>query len=45
MMAAFKIFCERVEGLQRIAAFLGDETAPALEPARGPAAEVSAPPA
>jgi predicted PurR-regulated permease PerM len=45
MMAAFKIFCERVEGLQRIAAFLGDEAAPAAEPAREPAAVVSAPPA
>jgi predicted PurR-regulated permease PerM len=30
MMAAFKIFCERVEGLQGIAAFLGDE--PPAEP-------------
>ena len=29
MMAAFKIFCERVEGLQRLAAFLGDDDAPA----------------
>jgi predicted PurR-regulated permease PerM len=25
MMATFKIFCERVEGLQGIAAFIGDE--------------------
>ena len=29
MMAAFKIFCERVESLQRLAAFLGDDDAPA----------------
>ena len=25
MMAAFKIFCERVESLQPVAAFLGDD--------------------
>jgi predicted PurR-regulated permease PerM len=31
MMAAFKIFCERVEGLQGLAQFLGDEEAPREE--------------
>jgi predicted PurR-regulated permease PerM len=32
MMAAFKIFCERVESLQPIAAFLGDDDEPAPSP-------------
>jgi predicted PurR-regulated permease PerM len=38
MMAAFKIFCDRVESLQRLSAFLGDD-----EPA--PVDALSAPPA
>ncbi len=40
MMAAFKIFCERVERLQPIAAFLGDDdpAAAAREPAASPPA-------
>jgi predicted PurR-regulated permease PerM len=32
MMAAFRIFCEKVEGLQRIAAFLAAAPAPAPAP-------------
>jgi predicted PurR-regulated permease PerM len=38
MMAAFKIFCDRVESLQRLSAFLGDD-----EPA--PVEALSTPPA
>jgi predicted PurR-regulated permease PerM len=33
MMAAFKIFCERVESLQPLAAFLGDDEEPESKPA------------
>jgi predicted PurR-regulated permease PerM len=36
MMAAFKIFCERVESLQPLARFLGDDEAPAPAPATPP---------
>ena len=36
MMAAFKIFCERVESLQRLAAFLGDEDAAGAGGGRDP---------
>jgi predicted PurR-regulated permease PerM len=42
MMVAFKIFCERVERLQPIAAFLGDDdagdTPPPTTPGTPPAA-------
>jgi predicted PurR-regulated permease PerM len=39
MMVAFKIFCDRVESLQPIAAFLGDDEADAPpEPAASPPA-------
>ena len=41
MMAAFKIFCERVESLQPLAAFLGDEAAPATEAVPPPALKTS----
>lgn len=37
MMVAFRLFCERVEGLQRIAAFMGEPTAPPVLVARDPA--------
>jgi predicted PurR-regulated permease PerM len=41
MMAAFKIFCERVESLQPIAAFLGDDAPEADDTRLEPAAESS----
>jgi predicted PurR-regulated permease PerM len=43
MMAAFKIFCERVERLQPIAAFLGDDHPEDILPVERTSADIAAP--